>query len=93
MKRTMVLVAMMMAVVMVLSAPMADAKKKHHKKKSPAFNVVQCPTSGETGCFGTPANDFLIGGPADREFGAFDLIPQRERPQGKNLQRSNHDEV
>ena len=64
MKRTMILVALLMAVVLALSAPMAEAKKKRH----PALNKVQCPTSTSNNivCDGTRRNDYLIGGPASR---------------------------
>ena len=71
MKRTMILVALLMAAVLVLSAPMAEAKKKHKKKKGhpvPALNVVQCSNSPDNNytCNGTPGNDYLVGGPASR---------------------------
>lgn len=69
------------AEVLDLPSPVAEAKKKHKKKKkrppAPAFNVVQCPTVVEppsTRCEGTAANDYLIGGPEDRQFGGFDAI-------------------
>ena len=72
MKRTIILVALLMAVVLVLSAPMAEAKKRHH-----ALNKVRCPnsTSNNVGCDGTRGNDYLIGGPASRSpYGATDYI-------------------
>jgi hypothetical protein len=59
MKRTMIVVTLLMAAIVLLSgpvaevlnlpAPIAEAKKKHKKKKKknrpPAYNVVQCPSS------------------------------------------------
>ncbi len=68
--------AALVVLVAALGAPEAEAKKK---KKPFPFNVVQCPTqSNDTNCLGTEVNDFLIGGPEDREFGAFDFIEGRE---------------
>jgi Ca2+-binding RTX toxin-like protein len=50
-KRMVVLAMLVMAAVLVLSAPMAEAKKKHH-------HVVHCDQSV---CIGTAGNDHLIG--------------------------------
>ena len=76
MKRTMILVALLMAVVLVLSAPMAEAKKKHH-----ALNKVRCPnqTYDNYTCKGTAGKDRLVGGPADRSpYGAHDQMYGKE---------------
>jgi Ca2+-binding RTX toxin-like protein len=72
MKRTMILMALLMVTVLVLSAPMVEAKKRH-----PDLNKVRCPnsTSDNVGCDGTRRNDYLIGGPASRSpYGATDYI-------------------
>lgn len=72
MKRTMILVTLLMAAVLVLSAPVAEARKRHH-----ALHKVQCPnsTSDNLTCDGTRGNDYLIGGPASRSpYGATDYI-------------------
>ena len=53
----MVLVSGPVAEVLDLSAPVAEAKKKNRR---PAFNVVQCPGSGQD-CFGTQRMDRLVG--------------------------------
>src|SRR5215212_4299289 len=68
MKRMTILLALVMAVVLVLSAPMAEAKKKK-KKSSPAFEVVKCPTEPDKEtCIGTSSDDYLRGkaGEVDR---------------------------
>jgi hypothetical protein len=100
----MVLVALLMAVVVLsgpvaevldLPSPVAEAKKKHKKKKKnrprlPAFNVVQCPNSPDDNyfCEGTPGNDYLIGGPADRSpLGEFDEAYGKE---GDDVYDSGH---
>lgn len=66
-KRTVGLVALVVATLMVLTAALAasdaEAKKKKKKKKrppAPALVVVQCAQQG-TICTGTPGNDLLIG--------------------------------
>jgi len=67
----MILVALLMAVVLVLSAPMAEAKKRH------ALNKVQCPTETYDNytCEGTRGKDRLVGGPASRSpYGAHDQM-------------------
>ena len=72
MKRTMILVALLMAAVLVLSAPMAEAKKRH-----PTLNKVRCPTSTSNNfvCEGTRGKDYLIGGSASRSpYGETDYI-------------------
>ena len=59
--RMVVLATLVMATVLVLSAPMADARKKHH-------HVVQCPTGGSSfSCNGTAGNDHLIGRAGTRD--------------------------
>jgi Ca2+-binding RTX toxin-like protein len=59
--RMVVLATLVMATVLVLSAPMADARKKHH-------HVVQCPTGGSSlSCVGTAGNDHLIGRAGTRD--------------------------
>jgi hypothetical protein len=76
MKRMIILVALLMAVVLALSAPMAEAKKKHR-----AFNKVQCPTSLYLNyvCEGTRGKDRLVGGPASRSpYGAHDQMYGKE---------------
>jgi Ca2+-binding RTX toxin-like protein len=75
MKRTMILVAMLGA-VLVLSAPMAEARKKHH-----ALHTVHCPnqTYDNYTCKGTAGKDRLVGGPADRSpYGAHDQMYGKE---------------
>ena len=62
--------ALVVAAVLVLSAPMAQARKKHHRP--PALNTVQCPNQGDSvTCNGTAGNDHLIGraGTSDDIFG------------------------
>lgn len=66
----MILVTLLM-VVLVLSAPMAEAKKRH------ALNKVQCPTETYDNytCEGTRGKDRLVGGPASRSpYGAHDQM-------------------
>lgn len=66
MRRIVILTALMMAVMVVLWAPMAEAKHRHHHRHPapapPAFNVVQCPTQSDgLICIGTASNDYLVG--------------------------------
>lgn len=86
-RRMIVLAALVMATGLGLSAPMAEAKKRHHHRH-PAFNVVQCPTEGSIRCVGTDGNDHLIG----RAAGFADLITGKE---GNDVYEGNggHDEL
>ena len=73
--------ALVMAALLVLGAPMAEAKKKDHHRH-PAFNVVQCPTEADDfSCVGTAGNDHLIG-----RAGTFDVIRGGE---GNDLYEGN----
>ena len=64
MRRWAILLALIMAVTLVLSAPMAEAKKHKKKKKhrTPTYVTVQCPNRSDgITCVGTTSNDYLVG--------------------------------
>jgi hypothetical protein len=82
MKRTMILVGLLVAAMVVLSGPVAGTldlpePTAEAKKKRPAYNLVRCPnkTYDNYTCEGTAGKDRLVGGPAERTpYGAHDQM-------------------